>query len=184
MRGKPEKFAEHYTQATLFWNSQTRLEKAHIVRAFRFELTRVQTPAIRKRVVSQLANVSPKLADAVAAGLGMKTPPPLKKRPSKIETPEVSVSPALSLFARPGEAGVRTRRVAILAVDGVVAAPLIKVHAQLAAAGAVPRFVGASMNAVASAEGVEIPIEISMEAAPSAMWDAIVLPDGGAPSST
>jgi hypothetical protein len=58
------------------------------VRAFRFELTRVQTPAIRKRVVSQLANVSAKLADAVATGLGMKTPPPMKKAASKIEHPK------------------------------------------------------------------------------------------------
>ncbi len=178
VRGKPQKFAEHYTQAELFWNSQSPAEKAHIVRAFRFELTRVQIPAIRKRVVAQLANVSPKLADAVAAGLGIKTPPPLKKAAHKIDPPEVSVSPPLSLLARPGDAGVRSRRVAILAVDGVKAAPLIRVHAQLAAAGAVPRFVGASMLTVESVEGTEIPIEVTMEAAPSVLWDALVLPDG------
>jgi catalase len=41
VRGKPEKFADHYTQATLFWNSQTPIEKAHIIRAYRFELTKV-----------------------------------------------------------------------------------------------------------------------------------------------
>src|SRR5882757_8883975 len=58
VRGKPEKFAEHYAQATLFWNSQTPIEKAHIVRAFHFELTRVQIPAIRQRMVSSLANVA------------------------------------------------------------------------------------------------------------------------------
>ena len=55
VRGKPEKFADHYTQATLFWNSQSDVEKAHIIRAFRFELTRVQNGAIRERIVSQLA---------------------------------------------------------------------------------------------------------------------------------
>ena len=184
VRGKPQKFAEHYTQAELFWNSQTAPEKAHIVRAFRFELTRVQTPAIRKRVVAQLANVSMQLADAVAAGLGMATPPPLPKVVEKIQTPEVSASPALSMLARPGETGVRTRRIALLAVDGVVAGPLIRLHAQLAAAGAVPRFVGASMSAIASTEGVEIPIEVTMEAAPSVLWDAVVLPDGAAAVET
>ncbi len=47
VRGKPEKFAEHYNQATLFWNSQSDVEKTHIVNAFRFELTKVQTVAIR-----------------------------------------------------------------------------------------------------------------------------------------
>ena len=90
----------------------------------------------------------------------------------------MSVSPPLSLLARPGDAGVRSRRVAILVVDGVKAAPLIRVHAQLAAAGAVPRFVGASMLTVESVEGTEIPIEVTMEAAPSVLWDALVLPDG------
>ena len=48
VRGKPEKFADHYTQATLFWNSQSAIEKAHIIRGFRFELTKVQVPAVRE----------------------------------------------------------------------------------------------------------------------------------------
>ena len=80
MRGKAELFADHYTQATLFWNSQTDLEKAHIIRAFRFELSRVQTAAIRERMVSGLRNVAPELAQAVAEGLGMRElPEPMPK---------------------------------------------------------------------------------------------------------
>ena len=65
VRGKSERFAEHYSQATLFWNSQTPIEKAHIIRGFRFELTRVQVPAIRRRVVSMLANVDNGLAETL-----------------------------------------------------------------------------------------------------------------------
>ena len=72
VRGKPEKFAEHYNQATLFWKSQSDVEKAHIVRAFRFELTKVQTVAVRERVVAQLRNVAEELAERVADGLGMR----------------------------------------------------------------------------------------------------------------
>ena len=53
VRGKPEKFAEHYNQATLFWNSQSPVEQAHIIRAFRFELTKVQVNAIRLRVIGR-----------------------------------------------------------------------------------------------------------------------------------
>ncbi len=75
LRGKSEKFADHYTQATLFWNSQTPYEKAHIVRGFRFELTKVQVPAIRQRTVSMLRNVSDELAQRVADGIGIKLPP-------------------------------------------------------------------------------------------------------------
>lgn len=71
VRGKPEKFAEHYQQATLFLNSQTAVEKAHMTAAFRFELSKVAVPAIRRRMLSSLMNVSAELAADVAAGLGM-----------------------------------------------------------------------------------------------------------------
>src|SRR6185295_12663093 len=101
VRGKPEKFAEHYSQATLFWNSQTPWEKAHIVRGFRFELTKVQVPAIRERTVSMLRNVSDDLAQAVADGLGLTMPRPMP-RASKPPRSEVTSSPALSLTHRPG----------------------------------------------------------------------------------
>ena len=70
VRGKPERFADHYTQATLFWNSQTPVEKAHILRGFRFELTKVQMPAVRERVVAMLANVDAELAETLAARAG------------------------------------------------------------------------------------------------------------------
>ena len=72
VRGKAERFADHYTQATLFWNSQTDVEKQHIINAFRFELSRVQTPAVRERMVSGLMNVDAELATAVATGLGIR----------------------------------------------------------------------------------------------------------------
>ena len=109
VRGKPERFADHYTQATLFWNSQTPVEKTHIVNAFRFELSRVQTPAIRERMVSGLMNVAPELAEAVAEGLGHARAAGADAegaRPTTV-TPEVTASPALSLFARPGDGGIR-----------------------------------------------------------------------------
>ena len=72
LRGRPEKFAEHYSQAALFFASQTSQEQAHIVGGFRFELSKVTVPAIRRRVVSSLRNVSEDLAAAVASGLGIE----------------------------------------------------------------------------------------------------------------
>src|SRR5205085_9367680 len=106
VRAKPEKFADHYSQATLFWNSQTPYEKAHIVRGFRFELTKVQVPAIRQRTLSMLRNVSDELAQRVADGLGMQLPRPMP-RLAAAATPEVTRSPALSLTARPGDGSIR-----------------------------------------------------------------------------
>ncbi|MGZ8228344.1 MAG: catalase [Burkholderiales bacterium] len=180
VRGKPEKFADHYTQATLFYESQTDIEKAHIIRAYRFELTRVQIVAIRQRVVAQLRNVSEELAAAVADGLGMELPPPLPKVLERAPKPEVKTSGALSLFARPGAVGIRTRRIALLVADGVDGAAMTAIHEALAAQGAVPRFVGPKLGQVDSTSGDPIEVEVSLEAAPSVLFDAMVLPDGPA----
>jgi catalase len=178
VRGNPERFADHYTQATLFWNSQTPVEKAHIIRAFRFELTRVQTPAIRQRMVSVLVNVSLELAEAVALGLGIDVPP---AQPQALQTrvvPEVESSPALSLFARPGEPDIRMRRVAILVADGVNGESARAIHAGLAGEEAVPRFVGARLGRVQSTDGSQIEVDVTVEAMPSVLFDALVVPGG------
>ena len=109
LRGKPEKFADHYTQATLFYDSQSPAERTHIANAFRFELSKVQVPAIRKRVVSMLANASRELAQRVADGLGIGMPESMPRALERVAEAEVSASPALSLLARPGSTGVRRR---------------------------------------------------------------------------
>jgi catalase len=178
VRGKPEKFADHYSQATLFWKSQTPVEQAHIVGAYRFELTRVQTPAVRERVLSVLANVDAELAQRVADGLGMPVPPPQPRALPAVVKSEVDASPALSLMSRPGEGDVRGRRVALLVADGADGVRLRAVHKALATAGAVPRFVGARLGVVKPLAGEPLHVEISLEAAPSVVWDAVVLPDG------
>ena len=177
VRGKPERFADHYTQATLFWNSQTAVEKAHIIRAFRFELSRAQIPAIRERVVAMLANVADDLAASVAKGLGMAMPAALPKVIEKPPAPEVKASPALSLFARPGDGSIRTRRIAILVADGV-GADVKALHDGLAAQGAVPRFVGARLGSLQSADGDPIEVDATLEAVPSVLYDALVVPSG------
>ena len=179
VRGKAERFADHYTQATLFWNSQTAVEKQHIINAFRFELSRVQTPAIRERMVSGLMNVAAELATAVAKGLGIRTmPAPMPKVLARDVTPEVSESPALSLFARPGDGSIEARRVAILVADGCDGPPLVALANDLTARGAVPRFVSSALGAVAPASGDAIEIDVSLEAAPAVLYDAVVLPAG------
>jgi catalase len=176
VRGKPELFADHYAQARLFWISQTPVEQAHIIHAFRFELTRVQTPAVRKRVLAALVNVDGGLAGAVAASLGMEVPeplPPATPRPPHPYPP----SPPLSLFSRPGNAGVATRRVALLVAAGVDGAQTRKLYAALLDAGAVPRLVGANIGKVAASDDAPLDVEISFEAGPSVLFDAVIVPD-------
>jgi catalase len=180
LRGKPEKFADHFSQARLFWKSQTPTEQAHIVGAFRFELTRVQVPAVRERIVALLLNVDTGLASRLASGLGMELPPAQPAVGSNAAGSEIDISAALSLFARPGDGSVKTRRVALLVADGVEAQALRLVHAGLSRAGAVPRYVGPRLGQVTSEQGEPIVIETTLEAAPSVLWDAVVVPDGEA----
>ena len=179
VRGKPEKFAEHYNQATLFWQSQTDVEKAHIIKAYRFELTKVQTPAIRRRVVATLRNVAEELAAAVASGLGIELPQPLPRALDRVPAAEVKRSNALSLTARPGDGGIATRRIAIL-VEAGADAGVVDLHRALMDRGAVPRYVGGRLGDVALAGGGAVPVEITIETAPSVTFDAIVVPGGPA----
>lgn len=179
VRGKPELFADHYSQARLFWQSQTPAEQQHIIAAYRFELTRVQTVAIRQRVLAMLANVDDQLAAGVAAGLGLAVPAPLPLA-SPLPIPEYAPSPALSLMHRPGETGIRGRKIAMLVADGVEGGTLQALYADLLAEGAVPRLVGCTLGQVATAEGNELDVEITLEAGPAVLYDAVIVPDGQA----
>nr|WP_254771760.1 catalase [Pseudoxanthomonas sp. CF385] len=142
VRGKPEKFAEHFNQAALFFNSQTPVEQAHIVAAFRFELSKLTVPAIRQRVVSMLRNASEELAAQVAEGLGMPLPDAMPRALPKPPKAEVDISQPLSMFAHPGKAGVATRKVAIFVGDGVDGEQVAEAQQALLDAGAVGRLVG------------------------------------------
>ncbi len=185
LRAKPEKFADHYTQARLFYASQSPVERYHIARALRFELTRVQTPAVRERIVAMLRNIDENLATVVAQDLGMTAlPDPLPAARPPLEAPEVSVSPALSLLARPGDGRILARRVALLVGDGVDGAALEAVYQALVQAGAVPRYVGAKLGSVQSSSGDALPVEVTMEAAPSVLFDAVMLPPGAGAAAT
>jgi catalase len=181
VRGKPEKFADHYTQAALFFDSQTPVEQAHIAAAFRFELSKVTVPAIRERMVASLRNASEILARKVADGLGMKEmPAPLPRALAKPAKPEVMKSPPLSLMARPGEGGIKARKVAILVADGIDGQQAVDIHAALFAQGAVPRFVAPRIGEVQTADGVAIDADASLENEPGFLFDALVLPNGKA----
>jgi catalase len=92
--------------------------------------------------------------------------------------PEVEASPALSLFARPGDGSIRTRRIAILVADGVDGDAAYALHDALSDAGAVPRFVGARLGPVTSADGDTLEVEVTLETTPSVLYDAVAIPDG------
>jgi len=131
--------------------------------------------------VAMLANVDTGLADALARDLGMKQTPAPLPRPDLDLAPEITESAALSLFAHPGEQGIATRRIAILVNDGVDVASARAIHARLSEEGAVPRFVGVRLGAVQDQKGKdELIAEVTIEAMPCVLFDAVVIPDGWA----
>jgi len=94
--------------------------------------------------------------------------------------PVPMTSPALSLMSRPGDDTVRARRVAILVAPGIDSASARMAYQGLVAAGAVPRFVGQHLGQVEAVGGAPLNVEISIEAGPAVLYDAVVIPDGKA----
>jgi len=181
VRAKPEKFADHYTQARLFYESQTPAEQAHIAAAFRFELSKVTVPAIRRRMVASLRNASESLAAQVGARLGMDPlPEPLPRAIERPAAPEVDRSPALSLMARPGDGSIKGRKVAIFVAPGIDAASVDVVRGVLAGQGAAVRVLGPQVGPVASANGAPVEADASFENEPAFLFDAVAVVHGDA----
>ena len=130
-------------------------------------------------MVSSLRNASEELAAKVAAGLGMKElPEPMPRALKTVVKPEITRSPALSQFSKPGNGGIRARKIAILMGAGSVGKSAAAVHAALVAQGAVPRFVASRIGPVTTADGVDIDADVSMENEPGFLFDALVIADG------
>ena len=154
LRGKPEKFADHYTQATLFYNSQTAVEQNHIVEAFRFELTKVQTPAVRARMVAGLLNVDRDLASRVAQGLGIDLPDPLPRVLAKPATPGGDeLRRAVALLRAPETARFARAMSLCSSPMASMATELQSIYDALTEQGAVANYVGHRLGAVQSASG-------------------------------
>ena len=116
LRVRAESFADHFSQARQFFYSQTVPEQNHIVSAFVFELSKVQTKAVRERMVAQLANVDPQIAQRVANGLGLRGQ--IQPLPTTVKTrTELEASPALSILAK-SKKTLAGRKVGCLIADG------------------------------------------------------------------
>lgn len=109
----------------------------------------------------------------------MDVPPPMPRAlPNKPPTPEVKQSRRLSLMSRPGDGGIRTRRVAILVAEGVDGNAVTAIIKRLKKEGAVPRIVSSRIGPVRTSDGGSVEADVSMENEPSFLFDALILTDG------
>jgi catalase len=172
-RARPELFADHYSQARQFYMSQTPVEQTHIEQALTFELSKVETPAIRARVVSHLRNIDEDLARGVAEGLGLPEMP-RAATPAREVISDLPPSPALSILLN-GPESFRGRKLGVLVTDGVDAKLLKALKGALEAEGALMELVAPKVGGVTASDGKLYPAKQKVNGGPSVLYDAVAL---------
>nr|WP_233632579.1 MULTISPECIES: catalase [Parapedobacter] len=191
IRARSKSFFDHFSQARLFYHSQSEPEKNHMIDAFSFELGKVKTVEVRQRMIGVLAHVDRALAAAVAYALRLSVPAntgeplnhsfpadadPSDYQPIPAESP-LARSEALSMANTPKDT-IATRKIAVLAADGVDEASLGTVQAELEAEGAVVEIIAPRQGFLLSANDVEIGVHHSLLTAASVLYDAVYVPGG------
>lgn len=177
-RIRPESFADHYSQARQFYKSQTEVEQGHMADALVFELSKVETPAIRKRVVGHLLNVDEGLAQSVADGLGLKEmPDPASPARDPIDLP---VSDRLSILKN-GPDSFAGRKLGLLLADGADADLVQAMKDAVTSAGGMVEVVAPDVGGVKLSDGSLHPADQKIEGGPAPLYDAVAMiaaPDG------
>ncbi|MBZ9676420.1 catalase [Mesorhizobium sp. ES1-1] len=172
-RLRSETFADHYSQARQFYISQLPVEQDHIAAALTFELSKVQTPAIRERVVSHLLNIDDGLAAKVADSLGLQAMP----KPAQAAMPtrtDLPVSEALSIIKN-GPGRFEGRKLGILVTDGTDAVLLEALKQGLTKAGAKFEIIAPKVGGAKASDGSWIDAQQMIAGGPSVLYDAVAL---------
>ena len=178
-RIRAERFADHYSQARLFYRSQTAFEQAHIASALVFELSKVEHPHIRQAIVGHLRHIEEALARRVADGLALGALPDAPTAAAPVKT--MPPSPALQIIGKMKDT-LAGRAVGILVADGSDGAAIKAVRKAASAAGASVKIVAPKVGGVTLADGSVLPADGQLAGTPSVLFDAVavILSDAGA----
>jgi catalase len=172
-RVRSESFADHYSQARQFYISQTLIEQQHIANALVFELSKVETVAIRSRMVSHLLNIDADLATTVANGLRLDEVP--KPAPAARPTQkDLKPSAALSIIEN-GPKDFAGRKVGALVTDGSDAKLLVGLAKAVKAEGAVLELIAPEVGGIEDSDGVFHAAHHKVEGGPSVLFDAVAI---------
>jgi catalase len=191
VRQRSKSFKDHFSQATLFFNSQTSVEQQHIIEALQFELGKVKTPEIRERMVGILSKINDRLASEVANALGMKkVPKPAKPINQGVppdadpdiyqpgdSNPSLEKSEPLSLMYHTSDS-IRTRQVALMCSDGVSGASIKAAKKALGKEGAYVKIVVTHQGNITTAEGDELGVDDTFLTGAPVLYDAFIIPAG------
>ncbi|KJE91509.1 catalase HPII [Capsaspora owczarzaki ATCC 30864] len=183
IRAKSEKFADHYSQAMLFFNSMTPIEQQHIIDAASFELGSCKESVVHLRMLDHFNHINRDLAVKVAAKLGCACPPALLDW-----TYSTQVSKHLSMLDPLGgtSAGssVETRQVAVILADGFDAEQFLAVSQGLKSAKCVAKIVAPRKGKIESSKKTEdtaVEADSTFFTTKSVVFDGVIA-IGGAPS--
>ncbi|HEV7687271.1 MAG TPA: catalase, partial [Acidimicrobiia bacterium] len=172
-RLRPESFADHYSQARQFYVSQTEVEQRHLANAFVFELSKVERPDIRVRIVAGLRNVDDDLAQTVADGLGLaELPEPLPAARPTVR--DLAPSAALSILAN-GPGSFAGRKIGVLITDGTDADLLGEVRQAAGKEQVNVELVAPTVGGITDNAGNRVEVDQKIDGAPSVLYDAVVL---------
>ena len=173
LRERGELFADHYSQARQFYVSQAPVEQAHIKDALTFELSKVEKPEIRARMVSHLLNIDRGLAHGVAEGLGLKQIPAAAK-PARPVIQDLPQSPALSII-RNGPKDFQGRKLGVLVTDGVDAGLLGALEKAAKTVGAAVELVAPAVGGITANDGSHRSAQQKLNGGPSVLYDAVAI---------
>jgi catalase len=173
VRARSDKFRDFFSQATMFWKSLTAPEQERLVEAAQFELSKVETMAVRERMVNEFFNrIDHELAVRIAAGIDVAAPQPVETAAVKVLAPEVSVD-------RNTSRSPKTKKIAVLAADGVDAAGLMRIRDAIETAGAKVEVISKLLGTLQPAGGGEpVTVDKNYLTAASVLYDAVVIAGG------
>ncbi len=171
LRVRPESFADHYSQARLFFNSQTENEQAHIASSLVFELSKVQLQHVPPRVIAHLRNVSEELAKRVSAGMGLALP---EKFINSIKVLDLPISDALSI-QKNMKAMLNGRCIGILIAEQSDAKIFTELKNSLEKNGATVKIVAPKIGKTTLSDGTSINADGQLAGTPSQLFDAVAV---------
>ena len=167
-----EAFADHYSQARLFYRSQSETEQAHMAFALVFELSKVETPHVREAMVGHLRHIDTDLARRVADGLGMDALPPAPKAAAPVI--DMPPSPALQILGKMKKT-LQGRVVGILVDDGSDASTVGGLRKAAEEAGATVKIVAPKIGGAVLSGRKKLPADGQLAGTPSVVFDAVAL---------
>ncbi|MFU8863546.1 MAG: catalase [Rhodobacterales bacterium] len=170
LRIRADTFADHFSQARLFYTSQTAVEQTHMVAALVFELSKVHLTHVRERILAQLRNVDEELAQRVADGLGHELPAAVEPARERVE---MKPSDALSILKK--EPPVMGRTLGILVTNGAEKGTIEALKTAAEEAGATVKIVAPKVGGVTLDSGDLLPADEKVDGAPSVLFDAVAL---------